>query len=936
MAGIDQLIINSAYKEPEQHWKYDLNAQSFIREPGRRPAGYFVSRPGSNQHSDVGAFIELPMVNRIRPRVKAWRKAGYPGVTGVTKTLLEHWNNPDARQYQFFYCQLDAIETLVWLAEAPDAQKVGIEIGSDGGEFQRLCTKLCTGGGKTAVMAMLIAWQVCNKVTYPRDTRFSKNVFVIAPGLTVKNRLAVLETGGTTNYYHEFNIVPVALMDLLHQGKVFITNWHALAWDSEEALAKKKSVDKRGMMSDEAYARSVLGEMAHSQNILVINDEAHHAWRKNPEVKVSLTGQDRREYVESEEQATVWVGGMDRIHKARRILCCYDFSATPFAPSGKRNDEDALFSWIVSDFGLNDGIESGLVKTPRVVVRDDSIPDPETYKSKLYHIYADETVKDDINRRAKPEEPLPDLINQAYYLLGKDWLETFNAWQSQGFHVPPVMITVANRTETAARIKYAFDHKRIPIDELCVPEHTIHIDSKVMQAEESDATMDLENIVVSGDEDEEIERPLTKKEAAALLRLTVDTVGKIGRPGEQIRNVISVGMLSEGWDAKTVTHVMGLRAFSSQLLCEQVVGRGLRRTSYDLAEGSELFAPEYVNIFGIPFTFLPHESAEGGVPVPPSPKTQVEVLPEREEYRISWPNVIRIDRMFKPTLSVDMASIDTLELEASQTRIRADLAPMIDGKADILNCTEIDLEKLDSELRLQKIVFETAGQVYDLMKSSWQSEGTKYALLGQVIRLVEQFLKSGAIQINPPLFNTDPLRQRIMYMMNMSRIVQHLWTAIKMEQTEKLVPVFDVARKSRSTGDMLTWYTSKPCSITQKSHISHCVFDSTWEATEAYALEKNHSVAAWVKNDHLGFEVSYVFDGVVKSYTPDFILRLSNGHYLVLEVKGQNTRRDIAKRQAMAEWIEAVNGLLDYGVWHNDVSFNVAAIDGIIRNYSAL
>lgn len=445
--------------------------------------------------------------------------------------------------------------------------------------------------------------------------------------------------------------------------------------------------------------------------------EAHHAWRKNPENKAKLT----KEQKEAEQQATIWISGLDRIHKTRGILSCYDFSATPFAPSGKKNDEEALFGWIVSDFGLNDGIESGLVKTPRVVVRDDGTPDAESFRSKLYHIYADETVKDDINRAADPEEPLPDLLTQAYYLLGKDWQALYYAWKDAGADVPPVMITVANRTETAARIKYAFDHGRIPVPELCDPNLTIHIDSK---------TMDAATNVVAPTADEDSEAKISKADAAAILRETVDTVGQKGKRGEQIRNVISVGMLSEGWDAKTVTHILGLRAFSSQLLCEQVVGRGLRRTSYDLAEGSDMFTPEYVNIFGIPFNFLPHESDEQGTPPTTPPKTQVEALKERSEYEIRWPNIIRLDRVFKPQLTVDLDKIDTLELNAADTRLRADLAPIIDGKTDLTKCNEIDLQKLDAELRMQRIVFEASGQVYDLMKTSWQNEATKFALLG--------------------------------------------------------------------------------------------------------------------------------------------------------------------------------------------------------------
>lgn len=922
MSGINQLIINSAYREPTHHWKYDLNGQTFIREPGRRPAGYFIAGQGSNQYNDIGEFVELPLVNKIRPRVKAWREAGYPGTTGVTRKLLAHWNDKDVRQYPFFFCQLDAIETLIWLIEAPASDKVGIEIPSDGGSFLRICTKLCTGGGKTIVMAMLIAWMVCNKAAYPQDRHYAKNVLIVAPGLTVKSRLKVLQTGGNDNFYTQFNVVPASLMDKMRQGKVMIVNWQSLAWDTEEDIAKRKSVDKRGVKSDEAYAREVLGEMANASNILVINDEAHHAWRKNPENKEKLSKEEK----DQEEQATIWVSGLDRINKARGILTCYDFSATPFAPSGKRNNDEALFGWIVSDFGLNDGIESGLVKTPRVVVRDDAMPDVSNFRSKLYHIYADETVKDDINRKAEPEEPLPDLIMQAYYLLGKDWEAQYNSWKEAGSVVPPVMITVANRTETAARIKYAFDHQRVNIPGLCVPEYTIHIDSKVL-----DAAGDVEP-APDIDDSGEGEQKLSKKDAAAVLRDTVDTVGQRGKRGEQIRNVISVGMLTEGWDAKTVTHILGLRAFSSQLLCEQVVGRGLRRTSYDMTEGSDMFTPEYVNIFGIPFTFLPHESDESGNGPTVTPKTQVEALADRAQYQISWPNVVRIDRAYKQRLNVDISRIPNLPIEASETRLRADLAPIIDGQTDLEKCTQIDLEKLDKELRMQRIIFEVAGQVYEQMKDQcdWQLKGTKYALLGQVIRWVQEYLDCGAIQINPPLFNFDPLRRRIIMMMNMNRIVQHLWDYIKMEQTEELVPILDTSRRVCSTADMPTWFTSKPCCITQHSQISHCVFDSGWEATEAYVLENNPHVLAWAKNDHLGFEIGYFYEGVYKNYRPDFLIRLDNDVTLVLETKGQEKPLDKKKREALSEWVKAVNQLGDYGKWCNAVSYNVADVDGII------
>lgn len=278
----------------------------------------------------------------------------------------------------------------------------------------------------------------------------------------------------------------------------------------------------------------------------------------------------------------------------------------------------------------------------------------------------------------------------------------------------------------------------------------------------------------------------------------------------------------------------------------------------------------------------------------------------------------------------DIDKIDTLTLQAAETRLRADLAPIIDGKTDLTKCTEIDLQKLDAELRMQRIVFEAAAQVYEQMNASWQNQGTKFALLGQVIQLTQKYIESGAIQIDPPLYGTDPVRRRIIYMMNMNRIVQHLWDFIRLEMTSKTVPVFDANRRVRSTADMPTWYTSKPCNITQHSQISHCVYDSGWEATEAYLLEKNEHVKAWAKNDHLGFEIVYVYEGVVRKYIPDYLVKLDNGKTLVLETKGRMTEKDIAKRKALSTWIEAVNGTGEFGMWCNEVSLNVADVDAII------
>ncbi|HUG43513.1 MAG TPA: type III restriction endonuclease subunit R, partial [Acidobacteriota bacterium] len=505
------------------------------------------------------------------------------------------------------------------------------------------------------------------------------------------------------------------------------------------------------------------------------------------------------------------------------------------------------------------------------------------------------------------------------------------AWSEAGMLTPPVMITVCNRTETAARVKHAFDTRRIRIDELCDPDRILHIDSKVL--EKAEAQEEPAAPVAGSEEDDESEddgqpvaRKLTRAEQAELLRLTVDTVGKAGKPGERIQKVISVGMLSEGWDAKTVTHIMGLRAFTSQLLCEQVVGRGLRRTSYEINPESGLFDAEYVNIFGVPFTFLPHEGGGDGPPSPPTPKTVVEPDRAKVQFEIRWPNVVRIDRVFLPRLTLDWAKARPLELDAAQTAQIAELAPVLEGKPDVTRISRIELEKLAREFRTQRIIFGTARDVFDQMKFDWK--GSREILLAQLVRIVEQFIRSDRLSIAPPLFYRDELRRRLIVTLNMSRVVQHVTQAVRQENTERLTPVLDRDHPIRSTGQMRPWYTGKPCERTKKSHINVCVYDSAWEASDAFVLEESEAVDAWVKNDHLGFEILYIFRGVVKKYRPDFLVRLKNGDMLVLETKGQDTEQDKVKRSYLDEWTQAVKAHGGFGRWR----WAVASAPGEIRD----
>jgi type III restriction enzyme len=625
------------------------------------------------------------------------------------------------------------------------------------------------------------------------------------------------------------------------------------------------------------------------------------------------------------DEATKWVGGLDRLHRARGILTCYDFSATPYAP-GSGGAEEALYGWIVSDFGLNDAVESGLVKTPRVVVRDDGTPSAKTYRSRLFHIYADDEVRTDLNRPAQEAEPLPDLVLNAYTLLGKDWLEAKREWEAAGLRQPPVLISVGNRTETAARIKWAFDHGQVAIDELCHPELTLHIDSKVLaQAEAADEPVggepaqDVEaDDAGEADGDEAVAAgggaPRLSKEAQAeRLRRQVDTVGQPGEPGEWIRHVVSVGMLSEGWDCRTVTHIMGLRAFTSQLLCEQVVGRGLRRTSYEVDPDSGLFQPEYVNIFGVPFNFLPFEGAAETAPRPAAPKFRVEAVPAKAQYAIAWPNVVRVEHVYRPRLALDPATVAPLTLNEASSLQQADLAVLLGGYPDLAHLREIDLKDLAPQLRLQRLVFRAAATIYDQMSPDWA--GRREALLAQLVGITEGFLRSEQLVVTPREAQQDELRRRLVLALNMNRIVRHLWDALRFENAERLELVFDEARPVRSTGDMPPWYTSKPCDPAAHSHINVCVNDSTWEARVAYQLDRDSRVAAWAKNDHLGFEVPYLYKGARRKYRPDFFIRFVSEKTIILEVKGQDDEEQQTKRRYLDEWVRAVNAHGGFGAW---------------------
>ena len=926
-SGIDRLVICSPYDMPGEHWRYNHSSGRHERVQGRRPAGYVKAvAPSSRSAGDPGEFRPLRLPNLIRARVDRWRAAGYPGVTGTTRRLLAHWRDAEARPERLFFCQIEAIETIIWMTETNESDRAGLDVQGDGGEFLRLCLKMATGTGKTVVMAMLIAWQALNKAARPADGRFSRRFLVVAPGLTVKSRLGVLwPPDGNDSYYRRYSIIPDSMYEDFKKAGVVVHNWHTLT-PKDDA---RHGVVKKGTEDDATFASRILRHGF--GNIVVINDEAHHAWRRKPGGDDSGASKEEREL---EQMATVWMEGLDRIHRVRGIRACFDFTATPFMPSTRgapqrqprtagAGDDESLYSWIVYDFSLNDAIESGLVKTPRMPAGDGDRPPEEGDMSRYYHLYEDPTVKPDLGSRAKTDEPLPDLVRAAYMILANDWRRTRDA--AAGSQVPPVMITVCNNTRTAARIERLFRDDPYDFGELADDGGILRIDTDVLK-------MDREGGGGSGDE----------------LRDTANTVGQIGRRGEQIKNIVAVQMLSEGWDAKNVTQIMGLRAFTSQLLCEQVIGRGLRRQSYEPDPKTGLLAEEHVNVMGVPFSFLPHEGTTDDSSGSKSGKTLVGPDTRNADHEITWPNVARIETVLAPVLRIDWASASRLGLSAGTIDDTVHLAPVLEGRPDIARASIATLRDDYGHLRMQTIVFHTVLAMHgEIAIPRWR--GDRHLLFAQLAGITSRFIESGLIAVTGAT-DSHEMRQNLTVMFNMRSVVAHVLGFVSAGNTESKRVVFAPGGKSKSTGSVTPWYTAKNVVKTAKSHINPSPYDSMCEREAALDLERNGRVLSWVKNERrVGLAIRYRYEGAVHDYYPDYLVRLGrrgaraggisddeqSDTMLVLEIKGQRTPKSDAKHEALAEWVEAVNGHGGHGRWTWDVAYDPADVGPIIKRHCA-
>ncbi len=874
---VKKLIVNSPYKKPSQYYEYARSKKRFILKEGRRKASYIVAGGSKKSYDEYGQTVSIALTNEIRNRLKEWQIDGYKGITGVTKRLLEYWKDEHiGRNNRFFFCQLEAIESLIFILEAPANFKQGIDIPKDE-DLRRYCCKMATGTGKTVVMSMVIVWQILNKVAYPNDSRFARNILIVAPNLTVKERLETalsLDDFNNETYYSEFKILPSNQMEKLRQGKVLIQNWHQIQYREDN---KQTGVDKRGAKSNYAHVRETLHELSNSKGIVVINDEAHHAWRGASD---TTTTEDFTR--EDKEQATKWIDGLDRINKTVGIRNVFDFSATPYMP---QNKGEKIFDWIVSDFGLTDAIEAGLVKTPRFAVRDDAAID-KTTKPKLYHIYEANDTKSKLAKKKEKTASLPEIVKIAYMHLSESWESKYEKWYKDNKNKeqfkPPVIISVVNNTTTADRVEHAFKTK------------TLDVSKKLYEIEKT--------VKIHSDLDKDIGDDLKQK----LL-----TIGEVGKDGQFVHHVISVAMLSEGWDCKTVTHIMGLRAFSSQLLCEQTVGRGLRRTSYELNE-YDMFDQEYVSVLGVPFSFLPQEGEDKNS-LPESQKTCIFPVSEKERYKIVWPNIEKIDRTISSKLALDISKVDSFVADVSKIPIINETAPLINGNPKYEDIALTDLQEFlhnkYNTNRKQTLILKIAEEVYGQVTAPWKQNSSKDEVVGQIFRLVEEFINSSKFKVKP---NYEYERKNMVIMIKMDDIVHHVYRQIQKSSTTSLSVHYGQPKFS-STSDCTQWWTKKNTAHFEKTHMNLCVVDSNWELAHARELDRNEHVLSWVKNDkNLAFKIDYIDEqGTSRKYIPDFLIKLKNDQNIILEVKGIKKERDIKKWDFMTEWCKAVSEDLD-------------------------
>ncbi len=978
----DRPILNSPYQRPNRHWELDLAGQPTQKIiDSRRPADFITPIPkpkkqkgkarqkemvfdeGKGLSTEKQQYDPKSIINEVRGHVEVWRALPNPSqwqVTPETARLLAHWRHHDFAGVRPFFCQVEAVETAIWLSEVAPHSRHGRRLldhlaaaNKDANpELSRLALKLATGAGKTTVMAMLIAWQTVNAVRHPGSRTFTRGFLVCTPGLTIKDRLRVLQPNDPDSYYASREIVPGDMLEDINKAKIVITNYHAfqrrerlhLSKGGRQLLQGRVGDPLATLETDGQMLQRVMPELMGMKNILALNDEAHHCYREKPAEPDDdeLKGDDRREAEKANEAARLWISGLEAVNRKLGLSRVIDLSATPFFLRGSGYAEGTLFPWTMSDFSLMDAIECGIVKLPRVPVAE-NIPGNEL--PMFRNLW--ENIRKDMPKKGRGQggelDPLklPVRLQTALSALYGHYEKTYELWAAKGIKVPPCFIVVCQNT-AISKLVYDYisgfhrkqadgttilQNGQLPLfrnfDEttgnpLARP-NTLLIDSEQLEAGDA---LDDRFRTMAADEIERFRREIVERTGDSragdtitdqeLLREVMNTVGKPGQLGGSIRCVVSVSMLTEGWDANTVTHILGIRAFGTQLLCEQVIGRALRRQSYELnADG--LFDVEYADIFGIPFDF----TAKPVIAPPQAPRETVQVRavsPERDALEIRFPRVegYRVD---PPEERLEAVFNDDSTLVLTPALV----GPSITRNAGIIGQgADMNLEHL-GDIRPSSLLYNLT---HRLVYFHWRDPGGEPELnrFGQLKRIARQWLD------NHLVCKGETYPAQLMYQELADMACNKITAAITRrfigeKPIKALLDAYNPSGSTRhvrfNTSKLDRWETSP-----NACHVNWVVLDSDWEAEFCRVAESHPRVRAYVKNHGLGLEVPYRYGSEMRRYRPDFIVKVDDGRgpddplNLIVEIKGYRGEDAKEKKSTMdTYWVPGVNHLGTHGRW---------------------
>ena len=976
----EQPVLNSPYAYPVRHWELDKQGQPTLEIIEKRRRAEFITpipkpkkRKGAGEQQNLFAAEELSstsqqydptsIINELRHHVDRWRLIPNPGnwnVTPETARLLQHWRHHPFNGIRPFFCQVEAVEAAIWLTEVAPTDKAGkgflehlANANHDANpELMRLALKLATGAGKTTVMAMLIAWQTVNAVRRPGSKKFTRGFLIVTPGITIRDRLRVLQPNDPDSYYQSREIVPNDMLGDLERAKIVITNYHAFKLRERLEISKGGRLLLQGRGGEELNTLETEGQMLQRvmpdlmglKNVMVLNDEAHHCYREKPNHEAEddeLKGDERKEAEKNNEAARLWITGLEIVNRKLGLTRVIDLSATPFFLRGSGYVEGTLFPWTMSDFSLMDAIECGIVKLPRVPVAD-NIPGAEMpmFRNLWEHIRAKMPKKGRGKADALNPLDLPPQLQTALEALYGHYEKTFELWQQSGIKVPPCFIVVCNNTSTS---KLVYDYisgfqrqnkdgtsqlefGRLPLfrntDEHGNPlarPRTLLIDSE--QLESGDA-LDKNFREMASDEIDRFRREIVERTGDLrqaenitdqdLLREVMNTVGKAGRLGEDIRCVVSVSMLTEGWDANTVTHVLGVRAFGTQLLCEQVIGRALRRQSYELNEEG-LFNVEYADVLGIPFDFTAKPVI--APPQPPRETIQVKAIrPDRDPLEIRFPRVAGY-RVELPDSRLTAAFN-----EDSTLMLTPDLVGATETRNSGIIGAVVDLNLVHTgDIRPSQVVYELTSH---LVLTKWRDANgePQLHLFGQLKRIARQWLENH-LECKGGTYPAQ-LKYKMLADMACERITaaitrSHVGTSPIKAVLDPYNPTGSTNHVSFNTSKKDRWPTDP-----RRSHVNWVILDSDWEAEFCRVAEGHPRVTAYVKNHNLGLEVPYRYGSETRKYIPDFIVLVDDGRgeddllQLIVEIKGYR-REDAKEKKSTMEtyWVPGVNHLGSYGRW---------------------